>query len=154
MSTRIRLYFREQPIPDYEDLGIFAIRLMCRMSFKTQNGFTDPYPAIVDTGAPISLIPLQIWRGCGIEAEAIRDSIIRGVVPLEECQLAVTLAEVKCKLVGAQNESGILSVKAHLAPSDVVPLILGFKNLLDRVPLHADYQRGEAFIEAGSKRHR
>ena len=151
MSTKIRLYFREQVIPDYKELGILAIRLMCRMSFQTQNGFTDPYPAIVDTGAPISLIPLQIWRGCGIEAEKIRDSTIRGVVPLEECQLAVTLAEVKCKVVGAQDESEILSVKAHLASSDAVPLILGFKNLLDRVPLHVDYWKSEAFIEVGSK---
>ena len=151
MSTKIRLYFREQVIPDYKDLGILAIRLMCRMSFQTQTGFTDPYPAIVDTGAPISLIPLQIWRRRGIEAEAIRDSTIRGVVPLEECQLAVTLAEVKCKVVGAQHESDILSVKAHLASSDAVPLILGFKNLLDRVPLHADYQKSQAFIEVGSK---
>jgi hypothetical protein len=151
MSTKIRLYFREQVIPDYKELGILAIRLMCRMSFQTQNGFTDPYPAIVDTGAPISLIPLQIWRGCGIEAETIRDSTIRGVVPLEECQLAVTLAEVKCKVVGTQHESDILSVKAHLASTDAVPLILGFKNLLDRVPLHVDYQKSEAFIEVGSK---
>lgn len=151
MSTKIRLYFREQIMPYYEDLGIFTIRLMCRMSFQTQNGFTDPYPAIVDTGAPISLIPLQIWRGSGIKTEAIRDSTIRGVVPLEECQLAVTLAEIKCRLVGAQRESGILSVKAHLASSDAVPLILGFKNLLDWIPLHVDYQESEAFIEVGSR---
>ena len=96
-------------------------------------------------------IRLYIWKGCRIEAEAIRDSTIRGVVPLEKRQLTVTLAEVRCRLVGAQHESSILSVKAHLAPSDVVPLIFGFKNLLDRVPLHVDYQKGEAFIEVGSK---
>jgi hypothetical protein len=150
MSTRIRLFFREQVIPDYRDLGIFAIRLMCRMSFHTPNGFTDPYPAIVDTGAPISLIPLQIWKGWSIEADAIRDSTIRGVVPLKECRLAVTLAEVKCKLAGVEAESDLLLVKAHLAPSDAVPLILGFKDLLDRMPLHVDYQTGEASIETGS----
>jgi hypothetical protein len=86
MSTRIGLLFREQVIPDYRDLGIFAIGPMCRMAFRTPDGFTDPYPAIVDTGASISLIPLQIWKGWSIEAEAIRDSTIRGVVPLKECQ--------------------------------------------------------------------
>jgi len=54
------------------------------------------------------------------------------------------------ELIGRKNESGILSVKAHLAPSDAVPLIIGFKNLLDQIPLHTDYQRGEAFIELGA----
>jgi hypothetical protein len=30
MSTKIRLYFREQVMPYYKDIGIFTIRLMCR----------------------------------------------------------------------------------------------------------------------------
>jgi hypothetical protein len=83
MSTKINLYFRKLTLPQYEDIGIFAIRLFVDVLFKRNKEYTEPYSAIVDTGAPISLIPLQIWKEC--QVQKIRESEIRGVVPRKEC---------------------------------------------------------------------
>ncbi|MBI2507783.1 hypothetical protein HYV89_02410 [Candidatus Woesearchaeota archaeon] len=47
----------ERYIQDYK-----IIRLKVGVQFKTTNGWTKPYPAIVDTGAHTSVIPLSIWK--------------------------------------------------------------------------------------------
>lgn len=148
MSTKIHLYFKKYVLPSYEDLGIFAIRLLCDVTFKASElGYTEIYPAVVDTGAPISLIPMRIWQQC--EAKRIRDSVIRGVVPHEECSLPVTLAEVTCRLLDQESQTGDLVIKAHLAPTDAVPLIIGFRDLLEYMKLYADCRQGAAYLQCG-----
>lgn len=37
-----------------------VIRIYCMIKFRTSTGFTDPYTAIIDTGAHTSVIPLRI----------------------------------------------------------------------------------------------
>jgi hypothetical protein len=45
------------------------------------------------------------------------------------------------------NLSPELEILAFLAKTDQVPLILGFAGLLERFPVHFDYEGGEAYIE-------
>jgi hypothetical protein len=45
------------------------------------------------------------------------------------------------------NLSPELEILAFLAKTDQVPLILGFARLLERFPVHFDYEGGEAYIE-------
>ena len=144
MSTKINLYFIELTMSDYADLGIFAIRLCCDVAFSTASGFTDPHRAIIDTGAPLSLLPLYVWEQCKVKK--IRDSAIKGVVPRPECVLPVTLADLTCMLVDGQNKTSELSIKAQLAYTDEVPLVIGFRDLLDSVELHIDYRRKVAYL--------
>jgi len=144
MSTRINLYFIEYLMQDFADLDIFAIRLCCDVTFKTSSGFTKPHCAVIDTGAPLSLLPLYIWEQCKVEK--IRDSVIRGVVPRPECVLPVTLANLTCMLVDGQNKTSELPIKAQLAHTDEVPLVIGFRDLLDSVELHIDYKRKVAYL--------
>lgn len=144
MSTKINLYFREFTFPQYEDLGIKAVRLFSDVIFKGKEEFTEPYPAIMDTGAPISLVPVQIWKEC--EVQMIRDSEIRGVVPRRECFLPVTLAEIIFLLVDQKNQSRELKIKTHLAYTDEVPLIIGLKDLLDSIRLHMDCKNKVAYL--------
>ncbi len=56
---RINLYFRASRDPDLEQKvpGIDIIRLRARIQFKTAQGWSDTYSAIVDTGAPIQPNP-------------------------------------------------------------------------------------------------
>ncbi|MFQ5813730.1 MAG: hypothetical protein ACE5I2_11185 [Anaerolineae bacterium] len=146
MSTKIQLYFKKYALPHYEDLGIFAIRLLCDVTFKASKlGYTEVYPAIVDTGAPISLIPMRIWQQC--EVRRIRDSVIRGVVPHEECSLPVTLAEVTCRLLDQEGQTNDLMIKAHLASTNAVPLIIGFRDLLEHMNLYANCRQGAAYLQ-------
>ena len=38
------------------------IRLKVGVQFKTNDGWSKPYAAIIDTGAHTSVIPLSIWK--------------------------------------------------------------------------------------------
>lgn len=100
MSTkRISLHFRKFDNPDLVDLDIGIIRLFCEAAFVSKEGYTDSYSAILDTGAPVSVIPYQIWSM--VEVNEIRDYAIRGVVPKRECSLPVTIGEISCILLDA-----------------------------------------------------
>ncbi len=64
MNKRIRLFFSTEPIIDAKsrvDLHE-GIRLLSVVEFMSAQGWSEPESAIVDTGAPISLIPHKIWR--------------------------------------------------------------------------------------------
>jgi hypothetical protein len=65
LSIRVNLTFIKQvdvelldKVPDYNGL----LRLVCDISFKTREGWTDPEQAIIDTGAYMSLLPLSVWQ--------------------------------------------------------------------------------------------
>ncbi|MFQ6056126.1 MAG: hypothetical protein ACE5KT_12665 [Methanosarcinales archaeon] len=63
-SEKIELYFDQDIDPDLENKirgKGHIIRLYCDVMFRTQNGWTEPYTAIVDSGAHISVIPRRIW---------------------------------------------------------------------------------------------
>lgn len=45
-------------------------------------------------------------------------------------------------------EKRVIGIHAYFAPTDDVPLILGFKDLLARFPHHFDFVRNVAYIEA------
>jgi hypothetical protein len=61
MSTkRIKLYFAKFENPDLVDVDIGIIRLFCEVAFVSEKGYTDSYSAVLDTGAPVSVIPYQI----------------------------------------------------------------------------------------------
>ena len=143
-TNKINLYFKEVAFSEYIDLDINAIRLCVNLIFKCNKKFTDSYRFIVDTGAPLSLVPPYIWKDC--DTRIIRPSQITGVVPLPECSLPVTLAEIVCKLVDQNSESREFKIKAHLAHTDEVPMIVGFKDLLDCMKLEMDYKNKSACL--------
>lgn len=56
-----------------------VIRVYCMVKFKTNEGFTEPYPAIIDTGAHTSLIPLKIWKSA--DHKILGEHYVKGLVP-------------------------------------------------------------------------
>jgi hypothetical protein len=50
-------------------------------------------------------------------------------------------------MVDQENQSDELMIKAHLAFTDEVPLIIGFKDLMDKVKLYMDYIEKIAYLE-------
>ncbi|MFQ6056377.1 MAG: hypothetical protein ACE5J3_10405, partial [Methanosarcinales archaeon] len=87
----------------------------------TVKGWGEPELAIVDTGAPISLIPHRIWRKC--INEVIGETELRGVIPRRECVMPVKVARIGLRLVEPEYATERIEVKAYLAPTDEVPLI-------------------------------
>ena len=148
MSTKVRLFFREfyseemeKCIADYK-----LVRLLGRIVFKTFSGFTTPKKAIIDTGAHISVLPLSIWRL--LDLEIIGTSKLRGIIPKEECELEVSVGIIKCIMLDEDgNQTDEMETHFLLALTDEVPILIGFKDLLDRFTIHCDYQRKEAWLE-------
>jgi len=126
---------------------IYLIRLFCRIRFKTHDGWTDPYPAVLDTGAPVSLIPFNIWSKSVVNP--LTDHRVRGVVPKEECSLRVLVGELNCLLADERNYSSELTTVSYLTFTNDVPLIIGFKDLLENFEVCFNYKENKAWIEEG-----
>ncbi|MDI6794338.1 MAG: hypothetical protein QME81_15985 [bacterium] len=63
MSTKIDLQFVKSLDLDLLEKGVevWIIRIIGQIKFKTSDGWTRAYEAIIDTGAPVSFIPKSIW---------------------------------------------------------------------------------------------
>ena len=147
MSTRVNLFFREFYSEEMEKCisGYKLIRLLGRITLKTSTGFTTPRRAIIDTGAHISVLPLSIWRL--LDLEIIGSSKLRGIIPKEECEVDVSVGIVKCLLLDEEgNQTNEMKVHSLLALTDAVPILIGFKDLLDRFMLHSNYPN-EAWVK-------
>jgi len=138
MSTSIDLYFKELRDPRLVVKGIDLLisRLFVRVRMRTKTAWTDPHPAIVDTGAPTSIVPMRLWNPC--EVDILGDHTIRGIVAAEECALPVLVGCMSFVFADRRHESPMLTAKTYLALTDEVPLLIGFSGLLDRCVLHVD----------------
>jgi len=125
--------------------GIKIVRLRCTVQFEKRDHDASVRDAILDTGAFISLIPFSIWKD--VEVERLADYHVKGVVPKEECSIPVIIGRINLRLMDEETESREITAHAYLALTDEVPLIIGFKDLLDQCVVHFDYQSKEAWIE-------
>ena len=57
MSTKIRLHYSQALDIDLleKNIEVWLRRITIQVVFKKQKGFSQPYEAIVDTGAPVSI---------------------------------------------------------------------------------------------------
>jgi len=147
MSTKIDLQFVKSLDLDLLEKGVevWIIRIIGQVKFKTIDGWTRVYEAIIDTGAPVSFIPKSIWTR--IESKIETDYVVSGIVPKKECSLPVKVGEVNCMVVGVKATSNPLRIKAYFAPTDKVPLIIGLYDFLTLFRLCCDYRRQEVFLE-------
>jgi len=144
MSTRIRLFISQQPAQD--DPSVTVTRLLCRVVLSQGNGqFTLPRYAIVDTGAPTSLIPNTMWQPCPVLK--LKDAVIHGIIDRPECDLAAVDGVIGCVLQDDQTNSELLTIRAHLAPTDDVPLLLGFSGLLEQATIYFSIAEQKAYLE-------
>lgn len=122
-----------------------VIRIYCRIIFKTGSGWTKPFPAIIDTGAHTSLVPFDIWSIC--KTKILVNHHVRGLVPKKECKIDVQVGELTAKLIDRRNLSKQYKFLGYFAPTNEVPLILGFKELLSKFKLFIDYRNNTAWLE-------
>ena len=121
-----------------------VIRLWCGIKFETDNGLTATYPAIVDTGAHISLIPKRIWSTSKVKILA--DHYVRGLIPKPECKMGVKVGEISGYLVDQEGITSKYKSSSYLAPTNDVPIIMGFRELLTKFRVCFDYP-DEAWLE-------
>ncbi|MEW5759867.1 MAG: hypothetical protein AB1779_03780 [Candidatus Thermoplasmatota archaeon] len=149
ISTRIQCVFDSSIDINFKKVAkerCRIIRIYSYLRFKTKEGsFTKPYPAIVDTGAYVSVIPHKIWSTCDIKL--IGKYKMSGLVPKEECTVPVLVGEIVGKLVDMNNFSGEYKFMAYFTITDEFPLIIGFREVLENVKLYINYPENEGWME-------
>lgn len=135
-------------MPSLAEYGVQGIRILCKVAFKTDDGYTEPEEyAIIDTGSPISIIPPRVWATSKVKI--LKDYKITGLVDKEECRLPVSFGELTCCLLDEENITDEFPIKADLAYTDELPIILGFSDLLDEIVIHIDCKSDFAYLEVG-----
>ena len=124
---------------------IFLSRLWVRVRFRRSQGWCEPQLALVDTGAPYSLLPASLWTMLNVNP--ITEMSLRGIVPGHAAELDTRLASVSAQLLDATHRSPQLSLWALLTDTDQVPLVLGWAGCLDRATLMVKSQRNQAWLE-------
>ncbi len=126
-------------------LNYDLIRLRSGLKLKTKEGFSEIYSAIVDTGAHISLLPLSVWKE--VECEKVGECKLSGVsdengfVPVDVGKVHYVLTD------NLGNKTKEMSMLTFLARTDKVPLILGFKDVLDKLGMHFNFNKNIAYAE-------
>lgn len=123
---------------------LYLHRLLTRVQFRHARGWSDYHVAIIDSGAPYSVLPLSLWTA--LRVERLLDLPLRGIVPGHAAEVDATLARVPAQLLDARRVSPHLALWAMLARTDEVPLILGWSGLLDLARLGLDGRRRSAWL--------
>ena len=78
---------------------------------------------------------------------------MRGIVPREECKVPVDIGKIHCVLLDEEgNRTKEMNVYAFLAFSDFIPIVFGFKLLLEYFKICFDCEEDNAWLEEkGSK---
>jgi hypothetical protein len=144
MSTRIGLHISQRPARD--DPSVIVTRLICGVTFSGGKGrFGPEWYGILDTGAPVSLIPERMWQGCPILK--LKDTTVRGIIDRPECALEVVDGWIGGILTDGRSVSKPLTMRVQLAHTDDIPLLLGFSGLLDRANVRFSVEKDEAYLE-------
>lgn len=147
MSIRIRLHYSKALDLELieKNIEIWLRRVSVGVSFRKPRGWTQPYEAIIDTGAPLSIIPPAIWQE--IEREILGEYKIQGIVFKQDAYLSVKIANIFCVLMDEKNVTDIIKIKAYLSLEEKAPLVLGFENIISKSKLYMHPENNEGYIE-------
>lgn len=147
MSIKINLQIQKLPDIDLIDYGVIDIRVLCYISFYSDNQIkNEPELAIMDTGATMSIIPHYIWTKSSpriIQEEAYLSGIIPGPSHMLKTKIGIISAELS-------DETGNcypVSFPTHLAPINQIPIILGFQDVLQKAAIHIDLKGNNNWLE-------
>lgn len=148
MSIKIILTFQTKIDLDLLELGITLrlIRLIARVQFQTQTGWTREYRAILDTGSPTSIIPFTIWDEA--LTHILQDKIkLYGIGTKEGSYVSGKMGKVTLIFLDEKKKSDPLEIKAYLLDDDSIPFIIGFEDVLTKTRLFCDYKAHKAYLE-------
>lgn len=143
-GSKIDLYFRKQVDLDRLMRGttIRYVRLFGDVSFRTKDGWTEAYEAIIDTGSTISFMPRARWEK--IEYHLLSRRHASHDIAGET--VAGRLGIVTLRFHDTERISVPLNVKMHLLDSDSQPLVLGFEDILTELHLVSDFVEDAAYL--------
>lgn len=124
-------------------ITIRYVRLIGDVSFRADDGWTESYGAIIDTGSPISFMPRSDWQ------EIEYHLLSRNQASHDIAGETVTgrLGIVTLRFHDAEHISEPLNIKMHLLDTDSQPLVLGFEDILTELPLFINFTGDTAYLE-------
>lgn len=123
---------------------VAAIRLVADISIATDTGWTLFEPAVVDTGAPVSVLPPAMWKQARFRT--MGRVKIGGLARSEACQLPAILAEVESVLSDGKRLLGPIQMPAYLVEVENAPRLIGIQGFIERGTLHVDLSKDKAFL--------
>jgi len=148
--ARIELWFVTWRVvsPRFGQEPVAIIRLMAKVRFRRADGSeTEPWEAILDTGAPFGVLPRRLWRDLDT-AIRVQETTFGGISQRKVCQIRASFGLVRGQL---EDETGSMSqwceFPVFLAQTDRVPLILGFAGLWEKFKTYFDYAADVAWVE-------
>lgn len=148
MSTRINLQIHRLPDIDLIDYGVIDTRILCKVLFppNIQVDKIAPVLAIVDTGAPMSVIPQFIWSKCFVRTIQ-EESYLSGIIPGPAHMMETKIGMISAELLDKTGNRYPISFCAHLAPLNRVPVILGMQDVLEKAIIHIDIKGANNWLE-------
>ena len=143
MSVKIPLSFRTRLSKD----GLLSIRLLAKVSFQSRDEYLLPLTAIIDTGAPVSMIPFNVWGQCVVTRG--KQLSIPSITERPECDILVTQGTITLALVDDEGNYLLkdLTIPADLCHTSELPIILGMHGFLSQGDLRMKYSTEEAWLE-------
>ncbi len=137
--------------PRYGNVLFPVTRLIAGVQFEQEDGsWSQVHDAMVDTGAFVSVVPQFIWRSLKRVVRA-EDIYFGGVSQRKVCQIRSDFGVLVWRLTDAKGRlSSPLTAPAFLAKTNRVSLLLGFAGLLDKLEMHFNYEKGEAWVRERS----
>ena len=148
MSTKIELYFTSYPDLELieQNIVIEHTRLLTDVEFLQHDGtWSNVRPALIDTGSPISLIPLEIWQNSPVSIRGT--TTIGGLVRKEQCYIDVKIADLPLRFRDRYHVTEAIAPISYLASVNTVPLIIGFESLLKAADVYFSFSKNEAYME-------
>ena len=124
---------------------IFTHRCFARLRFQRATGWSEERLAILDTGAPFSVIPATVWAP--LRVTRLFPAPLRGLIPKASATVPAQLARVSAVLTDEERVSPPLELTAMLVEEPDVPLILGWEGCLDQTKLFLDSAHNLAWLE-------
>ena len=104
--------------------------------------------AKIDTGASISLFPEYLLEDLNIDTEKEIPYEFYGVVRKEVCKLEVKLLQIDIKIRDYKHhELDLQSVWTAFTSLEGVPVLLGYKDALERLIINQDADSGSLMIQ-------
>ena len=148
MSTKIGLYFKSYPDLELieQNIVIEHTRLLTDVEFLQKDGtWSNVRPALIDTGSPVSLIPLEIWQNSPVNV--CGTTTIGGLVRKEHCCIDVKIADIPLRFRDRYHITETIAPVVYLASVNTVPLIIGFESLLKAADIYFSFSRNDAYME-------